>query len=189
MSLKTMKFPQAAVNKNTSPSSSEMTDWGRGWGDSGGWGENGHHDLRQWSEGRSRERGIDSRCRMLRGTGKASGVGGSFQLYIRRCSQGKGVHTHTHTTLHASAKQNFLGQIQTAPLISSSCGVGFLSHLSPHLPFGTLIPLFQGYPRIGKKKKKTHIFDAQEGVGIMIIFTLTVTLTNKVGLSDTFGKE
>lgn len=98
-------------------------------------------------------------------------------------------HTHTHHTLHASAKQNFLGQIQTAPLISSSCGVGFLSHLSPHLPFGTLIPLFQGYPRIGKKKKKTHIFDAQEGVGIMIIFTLTVTLTNKVGLSDTFGKE
>lgn len=68
-------------------------------------------------------------------------------------------HTHTHHTLHASAKQNFLGQIQTAPLISSSCGVGFLSHLSPHLPFGTLIPLFQGYPRIGKKKKKNpHIW-------------------------------
>ena len=60
----------------------------------------------------------------------------------RRSSQGKSMPPQGET----------LGQIQAAPLISSSHGAGFLSYLNPQLSIRTAIPTFQGLPRIERSR-------------------------------------
>lgn len=52
----------------------------------------------------------------------------------------------THTCMPPQGET--LGQIQTAPLVSSSHGADFLSILNPQLSIRTAIATFQGLPRI-----------------------------------------
>lgn len=150
MSLKTMKFPKASVNKSTSLSFSEMTKWGKGSGDSGGDRKMDTITLFNDLKGCQVKEGADFWCWALRKTeweamcGKVAG--GQLSALYKENLPGQGC-THTR----ASTESNRLGQIQAAPLISSSHGAVFLSYLSPQLSIRTAIPTFRGRPRIERK--------------------------------------
>lgn len=150
MSLKTMKFPKASVNKNTSPSFSEMTDWGRGWRGAGGGKKMNTITLFNGLKGCHVKEGADCWCWVLRRAewgqtcGKVVGVGGGGELSALYKERFPGLRcSHVYASEEWNRRGGWESRQQHFPLINSSHGVSF-AYLNPQPSIRIVIPPFHG---------------------------------------------